>query len=110
MGKAKEIYLSRMLESIHQIETYVEGLSAEDFDQNRLVSDACLMQFQHLGETAGKYKIAFPEDTSLPFREIVEFRNFIAHEYLGIELIDVWDTIENDLPELRKKLNNNLKK
>lgn len=62
------------------------------------------MQFQHLGETANKLKTISHEDNSLPYREIVGFRNFIAHDYIGIELAEVWDTIEQDLPELKQKL------
>lgn len=49
-------------------------------------------------------KTYFPEDESLPYRQMVWFRNFIAHDYIGIDLIDVWETIVTDLPKFKKTL------
>jgi uncharacterized protein with HEPN domain len=62
------------------------------------------MQFQHLGETANKLKANFPEENSLPYKKMIGFRNFIAHDYVGIELGDVYETIVQDLPPLKMKL------
>lgn len=58
------------------------------------------MQFQHLGETANKLKQNFPEETRLPFSEIISFRNLIAHEYLGIEAARVYEVAIEELPKL----------
>ena len=104
MQKDKSIYTWWMLESITTIEEYTQNMTAESFERNSLVHDACLMQFQHLGETANKMKACFPDDESLPYRQMIGFRNFIAHDYIGIELMDVWDTIIKDLPELKTTL------
>lgn len=46
-------------------------MALERFERESLAHDACLMQFQHLGETAGKLKANFPEDSSLPYKEMV---------------------------------------
>lgn len=104
MQKDKGIYIWWMLESIVAIEEYTRGVTPEFFERNSLIHDACLMQFQHLGETANKMKTYFPDDESLPYRQMIGFRNFIAHDYIGIELMDVWDTIIKDLPELKNTL------
>lgn len=29
---------------------------------------------------------------------MIGFRNYIAHDYIGIELYEVWETIQKDLP------------
>ncbi|MDQ1343549.1 MAG: hypothetical protein QG650_268 [Patescibacteria group bacterium] len=79
-------------------------MDLRQFEKDSLVQDACLMQFQHLGETANKLKSNFPTENSLPYREMVGFRNFIAHDYVGIELSDVYETIIRDLPPLKTKL------
>lgn len=100
----KVLYFNNILDAIQKIEMYVKNVTMEEFERNSLVHDACLMQFQHIGEIANKLKSKFPEDNSLPYREIIGFRNFIAHEYLGIEIIDVWDTIQYDLPKLKKQI------
>ena len=37
--------------------------------------------------------------------EIVAMRNIIAHEYFGIDLDEVWQVVEKDLPRLKEQLN-----
>ncbi len=35
---------------------------------------------------------------------MIGFRNFIAHDYIGIDIEEVWETIEKDLPALKVTL------
>jgi uncharacterized protein with HEPN domain len=35
---------------------------------------------------------------------MIGFRNFIAHDYVGIELTEIYETITRDLPPLKVKL------
>jgi uncharacterized protein with HEPN domain len=41
---------------------------------------------------------------------MADMRNFAVHEYWGVELRTVWETIQNDLPPLLPYLENILKK
>ena len=43
----------------------------------------------------------FPE---VPWASIVAMRNRLIHAYFDIDLDRVWDTVTNDLPELRSAL------
>jgi uncharacterized protein with HEPN domain len=100
----KKIYLEQILESIEKIESYVQDKTIQEFETNSMMHDACLMQFQHIGEIANKIRTKWKIAEDLPYSEMIGFRNYIAHEYLGIDIIDVWDTIQIDLPELRKNI------
>jgi uncharacterized protein with HEPN domain len=93
-----------MMESICKIQEYTNSMDFETFDRDNKTIDACLMQFQHLWETANKLKTNFPEENSLPYSEIIGLRNFIAHEYLGIDIGIVWDTISEHLPTLELQI------
>jgi uncharacterized protein with HEPN domain len=33
-----------------------------------------------------------------------DMRNFLIHEYFGVDENEVWKTIKNDLPDLKKKI------
>jgi uncharacterized protein with HEPN domain len=35
-----------------------------------------------------------------PWQDIKDFRNLLAHEYFGVDLEIVWNTIHDDLPKL----------
>lgn len=41
--------------------------------------------------------------TSWP--QIIAMRNLLAHEYFGIDLDEVWQVAERDLPDLKQNLN-----
>ncbi len=102
-------YFEIILETINTIKQYTLGMDFEVFSWDGKTIDACLMQFQHLWETTNKLKTNFPKEDSLPYAEIIWFRNFIAHEYLGIDIGIVWDTIVHNLPLLEEKIQGILK-
>ena len=31
-------------------------------------------------------------------------RNFVTHQYFGVELSDIWNTVINDIPLLKKQI------
>ncbi len=104
-SKNLSIYILVATDAIDTIESYAWEISMEEFYENTMCHDACLMQFQHLGETLAKMTREFPHEFPKEIFEAIGFRNFIAHDYIGIELATVYDTIFQDLPVLRKVLN-----
>ncbi len=40
----------------------------------------------------------------IPWRIIADMRNVMAHEYFQVNQRIIWNTIENNLPELMKQL------
>ena len=57
--------------------------------------------FEIIGEAAARisedFKMSHPE---IEWRILKDFRNFIIHEYFGINNEIIWDTIQIRLPEL----------
>lgn len=39
-----------------------------------------------------------------PWPQIAATRNFLAHQYLGVDLVLVWNIVERDLPSLEKQI------
>lgn len=62
-------------------------------------------QLQLIGESSNnisdKIKQEFPE---VKWREIIGLRNFVVHEYFGVDLNEIWNTISKDLPLLKKQI------
>jgi len=66
---------------------------------------AILMCIQQIGETLNKIK-SEEYRAVLPIKGAVDFRNVIVHNYDGINLSVAQLTIEQQIPELRKTIQN----
>lgn len=94
-----------ILEAIDRINRYTEGMSEARFRENEMVQDALIRNFAVIGEAVRHV----PEDIQesypeVPWSRIKGIRNVLVHEYFGVDVGIVWDTIQEDLPELTEKL------
>jgi len=110
--KASEIsltvYLQHILESIERIESYVEGIALKDFEQASMIQDAVVRNMEVMGEASHNIIKFFPEYTKanahIPLVESYGMRCSLAHGYFDISEKIVWNTIQDDLPELKEKV------
>lgn len=97
------LYLDDILESIKRVEEYTKDLTEEQFSRNTEVQDAVLRRLAIIGEAAKK----LPEDLKekhkqIPWKQITGARDIFIHEYFGVKMERIWQTIQKDLPELKK--------
>ena len=90
-----------ILDAIGKIRSYVEGMDLEAFRQDSKTCDAVIRNLIVMGEAAkgvpSEVRAAHPE---VPWRLMADLRNFAVHEYWGVALSTVWQTILRDLPPL----------
>jgi uncharacterized protein with HEPN domain len=96
-------HVLHILESCEDIRSFVECcVSAEELENDRKTWFAVLRALQTLAESAHK----LPEDikrrhSSIPWVDYREFRNSLAHDYLGeLPPERVWEFIKDYLPPL----------
>jgi len=95
------LYCEDILESGNAILDFVEGLSFEDFCDDRKTYSAVIREFEIIGEAVGKLPELFRERRpDVEWQDIKDFRNLLSHEYFGVDLEIVWKIIEDDLPAL----------
>lgn len=98
--------LKHIEECIEKIEIIVDMLkSFENFENQWIERDAMIRNFEIIGEASvyisEDLKNKFPE---IAWNEMRGMRNFITHEYFGLQLDSVWDTAVNDIPILKKQI------
>lgn len=72
------------------------------FMGDEMFQDACCMCVIQIGELAGELSDeAKALNSAIPWRVIKDTRNFYVHAYGSIDLASVWETLVNDIPELR---------
>ena len=65
---------------------------------------------QIIGEAASKLTPAFRKThQQVPWPQIIKMRHVLIHDYLGIDLAEVWAVVERDLPILKKQVSDILK-
>ena len=101
----REETLNKMISLIEKIETYIVGMDYDSFIKNEMVAEACAFNFSQLGEISHKLDDEFQKNNpTIPWKAIYGMRNKIIHDYDGINLKVVWETITEDLPTLKEQL------
>ncbi|MVM40459.1 DUF86 domain-containing protein [Spirosoma sp. HMF3257] len=101
-------YICTMLECIEKIFIYSSNFdNVEDFiwandQQNYNASWGLLLA---IGEESKRLDIALKNEyPQIPWRNIAGMRNFLAHDYRGIDYDLVYEVINNNLPNLKEVL------
>ena len=105
--RAKD-YLLHMLEAADRTLEYTSGVSEEQFLANQMLQDAVVRNIEIIGEAANNLLEAGPEFAtkypSIPFAQIYGMRNRVTHGYFAVSTAMVWDSVQEDVPELRKQI------
>ncbi|MEQ1530143.1 MAG: HepT-like ribonuclease domain-containing protein [Methylococcales bacterium] len=93
--KDRFIFIAAALESIGLIQSYTEGYDLEAFLADRRTQDAVIRNLEIIGQSLKDFGVEslLAGQPNMPWREIAGMRNVLAHEYLGIDVVMVWETV-----------------
>jgi len=105
MKKDDGVFLGHILESIELIEEYSEGLTQEKLEENTKIQDAIVRRIEIIGEAVKNLS----EDITkkyfqIPWKDIAGMRDKITHHYFRIDMKTSLGVIEDNLPDLKAKL------
>lgn len=93
------IYLQDILTAMSKIQRYIKNLDFNSFEQNDLVVDAVIRNFEIIGEAAKlipeSLKQQHPE---VPWQKMYRLRNLMIHDYASIDYHIVWKIATEHLP------------
>lgn len=99
------IYFQDMKESIEKILDKIKDKSLSDLEEDDTLQLAIERLFEILGEAANRIskdsQIKYPQ---IPWSKIIGMRNVIIHSYDKIDSEQLFLTIHEDLPGLKKEL------
>lgn len=100
--EADALYLEHIHERIERIETCArEGREA--FDASPILQDAVIRNFEVIGEAVKQLSPDLRDQyAEVEWRRVAGFRDVLIHNYIGVDLDEVWNVIEKDLPRLKR--------
>lgn len=99
------LYLVDIIRAADAIERFLAEVTREDFVNNEILQSAVLQKLLIIGEAAARLPPAFrAEHPSVPWVDIVAFRNIAIHEYFSVSWPIVWVTATQDARKLREDI------
>jgi len=96
-------HLTDIFESILAIERFVHEMGFDAFAEDERTQAAVERKLLVLSEAAIRLKDdAETLCPGLPWRDIRGIGNWLRHQYDRVELETIWNTIQDDLPPLKK--------
>lgn len=97
--------LQQIMDAVRAIDVFCRGMTFDEFTRDLKTQSATQYQILVIGEAAYRLTDAFVESApDIPWRDIKQMRNVLAHAYDVIRLDIVWQTATESVPALRAAL------
>lgn len=103
--RPERLYLNDIVEAVDSIEGFLDGIEEPEFLKNDLIRSAVLQKLTVIGEAAARLPPEFCERyRTIPWKDIVAFRNIAVHAYFAVEWPIVWVAAQDEAPLLRRQV------
>ena len=109
--KNNQYYINKIITDLNFILEHTRGLSQQELESIEILVDSVMFRLIQISENSDKLTEEFKlANSAVPWRAMKGLRNRIVHEYGNVDLSVVYDTINNDIPELLEELQELLNK
>ncbi|MBC8414491.1 MAG: DUF86 domain-containing protein [Nitrospira sp.] len=104
--KDDSLYLRHILDAILKVEEYT-AVGRETFMSETHWQDAVIRQLEIIGEATKnithELKSQYPDT---PWKRVAGLRDILIHNYMGVDIAAVWEITQQNLPGLKKQVQN----
>jgi uncharacterized protein with HEPN domain len=110
MNGSDKKFLERINKHCEHIAMFIKGVEFDDFLFDIKTYQACILSLEQIGENTRELSKEFKDEHDcIPWKDIYNVRNRIAHDYVGFNMRLLWRIINNNVPELFEFTNKILK-
>lgn len=96
--------LEHMLLAISNVEEFTKDVTIEEFVKSKVLFYAVVKNIEIVGEATYMLTKEFKgSQKSVPWQVIEKMRHVLVHGYYTISPEKVWDTVQEDIPVLKKR-------
>ncbi len=111
MKREAIVFVKHISDSIRRIDSFMGGVSEENFLNNEEKQSAVVRQLEIIGEAVKNIPDSFMKKYPIiPWNDIAKTRDKIIHHYFGVDLNTIWKVVNENIPELKKEIEEILKK
>lgn len=105
MPKDEWVYVEHILERAQNILQFTDAITESIFMEDIKTQSAVIRELEVIGEASKRISEDFRNaHNSIPWKLMAQMRDVLIHNYEGVDLFNVWDTIRKDIPVLIAEL------
>jgi len=95
-------YVQDIVDSIRDIESFIKGMTFEEFKADRKTINAVVRSVEVIGEASKKMPTSVTTRyPGIPWKRMAGMRDKLIHEYFGIDLEILWKVATEDIKSIR---------
>jgi len=86
------------------------GKDYKEFINSGILQDAVIRQIEIIGEASKKLSNEIKNFyLDIPWKDIAGMRDKLIHDYFGVDIDAVWETVKKDIPTIEKEIKDIIK-
>lgn len=97
--------LEDIYDALVLISEYIRNVDYDAWTKDRKTVDAVIRNLEIIGEAASHVPESIQKQhDDIPWYQMKAMRNILIHEYFGVDIDVLWQTVQEDLPPLKAYL------
>jgi uncharacterized protein with HEPN domain len=103
-------YLQDILDAANDIESFVDDMTYEEFSEDRKTLNAVVRSIEIIGEATKNIPATMKaKHSELPWKQMAGMRDKLIHAYFGVDVETLWKAVKENIPPLKKPIQQMLK-
>ena len=97
--------LQDILVATELIDSFIQGVDRDEFDESLLIQSAVVRQIEIIGEATKRLSDELRQQyNDIPWKQMAGMRDILIHAYDSIDPDEVWNVATRDLPRIYSQI------
>ena len=104
MNREYRDYINDIIDAIKSTQDFSNQMNFDTFSHDKKTIFAISRALEIIGEAVKKIPISMRKEySSIPWKDLAGMRDKLIHNYSGVNLNIIWETVKQELPPLLKE-------